>query len=1096
MGSWFTTDPAFTENFGDRRIDTYLSIKKPAVYATWQDLMDEWSDEHTSKYADKAAKARHKANRHNGDAAAFRDLMIAQGFDGIQIKPHKTSASTEFYGRSAWIAFNPAQIKSATENIGTFDGTNPDIRFSRSIGDTLTSAANSARDVNLPAGYKVGDLFNAVPGKLNWWYRTLGTQYNLAQRSPAFKRVYDAVQTFINDVSYFATEAADMAPNILPKLESWKDLAKSPLSAADTKALSAPVFEGTLIWARDESGKAVKMETLEAKAKTMTPEQKAQRLLRSDHISEQMLKTWKGLPIDQYERLVNDKYEDSMLKAGIVFKDAELTALFGLSDKQIALYREFRKATDKSLANLAIADMLRFGGKDADPVRDVVLESKSVKDAADTLSKYLRSLADLDPDRATVLMDTANKMIDKGDKAQGLMDRGYAPLSRFGSYTLDVVDANGERAYFGMFESAAEASRMRRKMEGLYPGSRITQGTVSEQAYKMFAGVSPETLELFGDMLGLETQGDDTASQAFQEYLKLAKSSRSAMKRLIQRKGIAGFSEDAGRVLAGFVYSNARQTATSLHMGEMTQAAADNDAFRNQGETQDAAVKLGDYIKNPQEEAQKLRGLLFAQYIGGSVASAMVNMTQPITMTFPWLSQYGGVASAAKQMTAAVKDSGKKSTGDAKLDAALKKAEEDGTVSPQEVHQLMQQAQGRGALQSDDGTRAGYAMALAQNSVSRFSLVWGKLFSVAEQFNRRVTFIAAYRTAVAQGMADPDAFARKAISETQGVYNKGNKPAWARGAVGSTLFTFKQYSIAYVEMLSRMAKSGPEGKKAALLALAVLFLLSGAGGMPGADDLDDVISGAMQAMGYNFDSKMKRKEFFVSLLGEGGAQFVERGVSGLPGVPLDVSGRMGLGNLIPGTGLLTKKADHTRDVAEIAGPAGDFVKRGFDAAGKLITGNVAGAVNSIAPKAIQNITQAFDMANMGMYRDTKGMKVLDTDMGDAVVKAIGFQPNDVKRAQDANSEVARMIGLNKIVETEIANRWAIGIFEKDTDKVQAARDDLAEWNRSNPESPIRINFTQIRSRVQKMNQTKAERIAKTAPREIRAAVRKELADAR
>ena len=1023
------------------------------------------------------------------DSDVVRKKAEKLGHDGI-IRTWKNSDQIHV------IAFNPTQIKSAIGNNGNFDASNPDIRFSQGLGGTLSNAANSVRDVNLPAGYKVGDLFNSVPGKLNWWYKTVGTQYHLAQKYPAFKRVFDAVQTFINDVSYFATEAADMAPNILPKLESWKDLAKSPLSAADTKALSAPVFEGTLIWARDESGKAVKMETLEAKAKTMTPEQKAQRLLRGDHISEQMLKTWKGLPIDQYERLVNDKYEDSMLKAGIVFKDAELTALFGLSDKQIALYREFRKATDKSLANLAIADMLRFGGKDADPVRDVVLESKSVKDAADTLSKYLRSLADLDPDRATVLMDTANKMIDKGDKAQGLMDRGYAPLSRFGSYTLDVVDANGERAYFGMFESAAEASRMRRKMEGLYPGSRITQGTVSEQAYKMFAGVSPETLELFGDMLGLETQGDDTASQAFQEYLKLAKSSRSAMKRLIQRKGIAGFSEDAGRVLAGFVYSNARQTATSLHMGEMTQAAADNDAFRNQGETQDAAVKLVDYIKNPQEEAQKLRGLLFAQYIGGSVASAMVNMTQPITMTFPWLSQYGGVASAAKQMTAAIKDVGKPSTGDTKLDAALRKAEEDGTVSPQEVHQLLKQSQGRSALQSDDGTRAGYAMALAQNTVSRFSLVWGKLFSVAEQFNRRVTFIAAYRTAVAQGMADPDEFARKAISETQGVYNKGNKPAWARGAVGSTLFTFKQYSIAYVEMLSRMAKSGPEGKKAALLALAVLFLLSGAGGMPGADDLDDVISGAMQAMGYNFDSKMKRKEFFVSLLGEGGAQFVERGVSGLPGVPLDVSGRMGLGNLIPGTGLLTKKADHTRDVAEIAGPAGDFVKRGFDAAGKLITGNVAGAVNSIAPKAIQNVTQAFDMANMGMYRDTKGMKVLDTDMGDAVVKAIGFQPNDVKRAQDANSEVARMIGLNKIIETEIANRWAIGIFEKDTDKVQAARDDLAEWNRSNPESPIRINFTQIRSRVQKMNQTKAERIAKTAPREIRAAVRKELADAR
>ena len=58
------------------------------------------------------------------------------------------------------------------------------------------------------------------------------------------------------------------------------------------------------------------------------------------------------------------------------------------------------------------------------------------------------------------------------------------------------------------------------------------------------------------------------------------------------------------------------------------------------------------------------------------------------------------------------------------------------------------------------------------------------------------------------------------------------------------------------------------------------------------------------------------------IIGQAGADFVERGVSGIAGVPIDVSGRLGMGNLIPGTGLLTKKTDHTRDVAEIAGPAG------------------------------------------------------------------------------------------------------------------------------------------------------------------------------
>lgn len=966
--------------------------------------------------------------------------------------------------------------------------------FSRNLGDALTSAANNVRDVNLPAGYKVSDLINGAPGKLNWWHKSVGTQYNLAQRSAPFKKVYDSVQDFINDVSYYATEAADLAPTILPKLETLKDIGKSPLSAEDTKAVSAPVFEGTLTWGRDESGQPVKMDALEHNAANLSTEQKGNRLLRNNHISEGMLKMWQGLDINQYETLISNKYERDMLKPGVVWTPAELKSIFKLNDKQVGLYQEFRKATDKSLTNLAIADMLRFGGDDVIPLREAALDAKTPGEAATMLADYLRTLTDLNPQRREVLLDTADKMIEKGDKATELMARGYAPLSRFGQYTLDVVH-NGERVYFGMFENKWEAAKMNRKMNGLFPGATINQGTVSEQAYKMFAGVSPETLELFGDMLGLEGSGDGAANAAFQTYLKLARSNRSAMKRLIQRKGIAGFSEDAGRVLAGFVYSNARQTASSLHMGDMTRAAADKEAFGHNGELQDAATKLVDYIKNPQEEAQAFRGLMFAQYIGGSVASAMVNLTQPVTMTFPWLAQYGSVAGAAKQMVSATKDANRKTTGDAALDAALHKAEEDGTVSPQEVHQLMQQAMGRGVLRSGDGTTAGNAMATAQNTLSRVGLAWGKMFSTAEQFNRRVTFIAAYRTAVQARMADPDAFARRAIAETQGVYNRGNKPQWARGALGSTLFTFKQYSISYVEMLSRMAKNGAQGRKAALLALAVMFVLSGASGLPGSDDLDDIISGALQAMGYNFDSKQKRKEFFVSLIGEGGADFMERGISGLPGVPVDVSGRLGIGNLIPGTGLLTKKTDHTRDVAEFAGVAGDFLTRGFDTASKIIKGDIGGvhgAVATMAPKAAQNLFQAYDMASTGMYRDAQGRKVLDTDAGDAISKAIGLQPNDVKRVQDAAGDAMRMIGLNRIRESEIAGEWAAGLFEKDQSKVQAARDDLKQWNIDNPDSPIKINFRQIIQRVHKMNESKIERIAKTSPKEIRASVKREL----
>ena len=334
------------------------------------------------------------------------------------------------------------------------------------------------------------------------------------------------------------------------------------------------------------------------------------------------------------------------------------------------------------------------------------------------------------------------------------------------------------------------------------------------------------------------------------------------------------------------------------------------------------------------------------------------------------------------------------------------------------------------------------------------------------------------------------------MAETQGVYDKGNQPAWARGAIGSTLFTFKQFSISYMEMIHRMAL-GPnataETRMAALYAMGILLLFAGVGGLPGADDLDDLISGLLQTMGYNFDSKAARRAFLVKALGAGGQRFVEHGLSGLPGVPVDVSGRLGLGNLLPGTGLFTKKADHTRDVAELAGPAGDLAKRAFEAGGKAISGDLLGAVDTMGPMASRNVTKAYDMQKMGMYRDQKGNKVIDTDMVDAIFKGIGFQPNAVKQVQDATGETQRMIGLNKIRESEIADKWAQGMFEKDKDKVQEARDELNRWNENNPDMRIRINYDQIFKRLRAMNQTKEQRIAKTAPKEIRATVRQELA---
>jgi hypothetical protein len=961
-----------------------------------------------------------------------------------------------------------------------------DLQFSRSGLRELASRATAELNNTLTA-----------PGKLSWWHKTVGTMYNLAERAPAFKPVFRSAQGFIDDVSHYAADAAERAPRLLPRLDTWRDILKSPISAEDNAAVGKPIFEGTLSWTRDADGRPVRVDALIEVAADMSVEEMAAELVRRGAIEARTLRMWRGMADAQYESAIRTRYENAFLQPGIVWTDSELASMFSLTPAQTALYREFRAAVDRSLDTMARADMLRFAGEDVRFLRDPVMEAPTLRDAASLIVASLNEQANASPDRATQLMATGQGITDRMQKVMKLQAQGYAPLSRFGKYTVDVV-VDGNREYFGLFETARDANKMAKRMREEFGAGAVTQGTLSDEAYKLFAGITPESLELFGNMLGLDSTGDEAQDRAFQEYLRLTKTNRSALRRLIHRKGIAGFSEDVSRVLASFAYSNARQTAAGLHMGDLSQAVS--DIPKEQGELKDVAVKLSEYIKNPQEEAQAIRGLLFAQYLGGSVASAFVNMTQPAAVTFPWLSQHGGAKMAAAEIGKAAKHIATRGHRyEPDLAEALKAAEEDGVVSPQEVHQLMAQARGSGSLKAGDGTRAGNALAMASNSITRLSAAWGKLFSAAEQLNRRITFIAAYRVASQQRMANPAEFARRAVTETQFVYSKASKMQWGRGAVGGTLMTFKTYSVAYMELMSRLWSQGApgsaerkSGRKAVALMLAMVLLMGGGGGLPFMEDAEDLIDGIAQIAGYNVSTKKARQQFLIDTFGADAADFIERGVSGLPGVPLDVSGRLGLGNLIPGTGLFLDRSNHTRDVLELLGPVGDLGNRIVTGARKALSGDLGGAALEVSPVAVRNVAKGVDMAAMDQYRDTRGRKVLDTTDLEAALKAIGFQPASVAKVQDANYLNQRAKDFYSLSADRISAAWAAGIYEKDSGKVQEARDMIAQWNEDNPDQPMMIRMPNILRRVREMGKDKAQRIADTAPRAMRQRLREEL----
>jgi hypothetical protein len=907
-------------------------------------------------------------------------------------------------------------------------------------------------------------------GSTNLWERTVGTQYAKAQKNPkTFGRVFNAVQDYIKDISIFANAAADQAPDILPKLDSLRDLKRKETPKADIDLAGAAAFAGTLKWSRDENGELVDNEAAVAHAETLTSDQKARVLFKAGLVTEAELKRWQATPLDIYDGAVRNRYEQTLLKAGVVFSDAELRDRFKLNDKQIDLYRQFRSATDQSLDDLGRSELVRLAAKTVGLETTRLAESaKNMADTAAILSEKIDQLteAESNADARDVLTNLRNDINEKANKVESLKTDGYAPLMRFGKYTVHSENVDGQPVFL-MFESEAAANRAARALRESNPGATFTQGVMSQEGYKLFQGVDVNALELFAETTGMA----DNA--VYQDYLRLTKGNRSAMKRMIHRKGIAGFNENTSRVLASFVTSNARMASGNLHMGEAVSAA--ESIPKEMGDLKDEATKLVKYVQNPSEEAAAVRGLLFANFIGGSVASAIVNLTQPFTMTLPYLSQYGGIANAGRHLIAATK-----AAAGGKVSEALGKVLHDNAdlVSPQEIHHLNPDVQGQ----------------LANHPMLKKGMfLWGSMFSLSEQFNRRVTFIAAYQTATEQGMADPVEFARKAVIETQGLYNKGNKPNWARGAIGATAMTFKQFSIHYLEFLTRMWQSGPEGKKAVGAALAILVLTAGTGGLPFADDLDDLIDTLAQAMGYDFSSKKARRKLIASQLGDTVADFFAHGLSGIAGMPFDVSVRMGLGNLIPGTGLLLRSnTDRSRDVLEFAGAAGGLAKSALEAGTLALQGDFAKAGMTMAPIAIQNMAKSAEMFNTGQYRNTKGQLVTNVDVADSAAKFIGFQPGNVARESSRIQEVQRSIALARNVESEIAGKWAQGLSENRPELVTEARAELADWNAKNPEDAMHLTMQQIIHRVRDMRATRVERTVKSAPREMRSGVREEL----
>lgn len=148
-GFYFSSNRSQAEQYGGSK-EYFLSLKNPLVLSDYHSIgeLADALDMSESNFS-MSGGVIHPLNSYIN---SFTSHLQYAGYDGVIVD----------YGTSdEVVVFDSTQIKSATDNIGTFDGSNPDIRYSvrKSNRSTLTAALDSV--VTDPEERRILDVYRA-----------------------------------------------------------------------------------------------------------------------------------------------------------------------------------------------------------------------------------------------------------------------------------------------------------------------------------------------------------------------------------------------------------------------------------------------------------------------------------------------------------------------------------------------------------------------------------------------------------------------------------------------------------------------------------------------------------------------------------------------------------------------------------------------------------------------------------------------------------------------------------------------------------------------------------------------------------------------
>lgn len=446
---------------------------------------------------------------------------------------------------------------------------------------------------------------------------------------------------------------------------------------------------------------------------------------------------------------------------------------------------------------------------------------------------------------------------------------------------------------------------------------------------------------------------------------------------------------------------------------------------------------LRDYSTASNEAFSSLRTITFFSLLGGALDSAMLNGLQIFQTTAPMLIRDGGVksmqhfGSAFKDVSTRLGDAFKESGDFGKAIAKVAKSPTEASVLERaaklDVFMPLYTTESRGQVTADTMRRAGSKNPTkSAHAVNTVAKLLGKFQQTAEQVNRAVTFLAAYRLAV----ADPNVIANTNKYDNTNFNGPDAAFQYALGKVGDTQYTttkedraliqrftpaaeiatqFMSYPLKTAENYVRHASmvlrgfkdSDPDIVRAGIIGVlgqaAPLVALAGIWALPGADFLREALE-ALVKLGWggaqNFDADMRR------MLGGGfTAEAIVRGLPQAYGVAA-ISDRLKVDpvSFQDVTGM---------QMTSLMGPAGNLIEGPIRSYQFAQQGDYVNALAAfpLIPRAVGNIIRGADQAATGEIRTPRGTTLLAPDQMDEINSrsnlpvwartALGFQSPEV-----------------------------------------------------------------------------------------------------